>query len=92
MTAEALFYLRLIFNQAEHLELILRNPAKRVRVAKPPGAMSYAETSDHPLRAYLHLALTTGMRHEELLGLAWARVDLEGTYLDMREVCTYKAE
>jgi hypothetical protein len=47
ITTQALFYLRLIFNQAERLELILRNPAKRVRVAKPPGQCIRA---GHPMR------------------------------------------
>jgi integrase len=41
-------------------------------------------TKDHPSAALYVLAVTTGMRQGELLGLRWADVDLDGARLSIR--------
>lgn len=97
-------YLSLVLREAERLELIARNPASKVTVTKPPRAkmarwstedvtkaLEYCQKKDVWLAAYIHLALVTGMRREELLGLRWSAVSLEhrNPHLEVREVCTY---
>jgi integrase len=43
----------------------------------PQARRLIAETSDDPMHALYVLVLTTGMREAEMLGLAWADVDLD---------------
>ena len=100
--AKALHYLKLCLNRAVDLELIHRNPARKVRVEKPHprpqpawdahearAALEYLRTHDPFMYRYVYLALTTGLRREELLGLKWQYVDLEAGLLRIEEVCTY---
>ncbi len=44
-----------------------------------------AATPDHPLEAFFVLALTTGMRRGEVLGLRWSDVDLEKGWAEVRQ-------
>jgi integrase len=94
--------LKMVLKQAVDLELIDRNPATKIKVVKPKTApktfwsrgevakvMRFLRGKSHPLAEYVHIALTTGMRREELLGLPWKRVNLEELYLDVQEVCVY---
>lgn len=60
----------------------LAEPPKMPRRERPilTGAQArlvIAETHDDPMHALYTLALTTGMREAELLGLPWKNVDLE---------------
>ncbi len=56
---------------------MLKEPEGRVRYLKPAEAdRLLAECADH-IRPVVHLALLTGMRRNELLGLPWSEVDLE---------------
>lgn len=100
--AKALHYFKLCLNRAVDLELIHRNPARKVRVEKPrpnpqPAwdaiearrALEYLQQVNPPMYRYVYVALTTGMRREELLGLKWRYVDLEVGLLRVEEVCTY---
>lgn len=100
--AKALHYFKLCLNRAVDLELIHRNPARKVRVEKPhtrpqPAwdavevrrALEYLQHTNLPMYRYVYVAITTGMRREELLGLKWRYVDLEASLLRVEEVCTY---
>lgn len=97
-------FLSQVLNEAERLELIVRNPANKISVAKPPRgpltrwspsearqALAWCADNDQYLGAYIHLALVTGMRREELLGLRWIAVQIldSNSHLEVREVCTY---
>jgi len=74
---------------AVDLELLDRNPARRIRtprgkapvVRTPPArddARAFlAAAADHRLSALWHLAAYLGLRRGELLGLTWAAVDLD---------------
>ncbi len=72
--------------QAVAWRLIERNPASgaslprlttpEMRPLSPPEARRFLETlADHPLEPLFVLAITTGMRQGELLGLRWRDVD-----------------
>ncbi len=100
--AKALHYLKLCLNRAVDLELIHRNPARKVRVERPhpkpqPAwdavearkALEWLKNNNPPMHRYVYVALTTGLRREELLGLKWRYVDLEAGALRVEEVCTY---
>jgi integrase len=88
--------LRVALGDAERLDLIPRNVAK---AAKPPGlgrterralspdeakALLTAIAGDR-LEPLFIVALTTGLRRAELLGLRWSDVDLEGRALFVRQ-------
>jgi len=100
--AKALHYFKLCLNRAVDLELIHRNPARKVKVEKPRPApqeawdalearkvLKHLEATNPYFYCYVYLNLTTGLRREEMLGLKWKYVSLEGHYLDVVEVCTY---
>lgn len=100
--AKALHYLKLCLNRAVDLELIHRNPARKVRVERPhpnpqPAwdavearkALEWLKNNNPSMHRYVYVALTTGLRREELLGLKWRYVDLEAGVLRVEEVCTY---
>lgn len=97
-------YLSQVLNHAERLELIARNPASKITVAKPTRttlsrwspsearqALAWCREHDPYLGAYIHLALVTGMRREELLGLRWSAVQIlhSNPHIEVREVCIY---
>jgi len=81
--------------QAERLEMISRNPTRKVTWPSAPRlevvALDRAQTRTllDRARAWEHysalaLALWSGLRIGELLGLRWADVDLEGRLLHVR--------
>lgn len=67
----------------------LAEPAKMTRTERPiltgPQAKRLiAETVDDPMHPLYVLVLTTGMREAEMLGLAWADVDLDAPSVTVR--------
>jgi integrase len=52
------------------------------------AAAFLAFVDDHPLRAVWHLALGTGARRGEVLGLRWQDVDLDGGLVRIRRALT----
>lgn len=80
--------------QAVRLSLIPRNPAEAVDKLKhevkemtlwtPAQALHFLEVAkSHRLFAAFYLALSTGMRHGEILGLRWR--DIEGDVITVRQ-------
>lgn len=87
--------LRRAFRQAVRWGLIARNPcdgATPPKAARTEPAVWTAEqagaflvaTAQHPMHALYVLALSTGMRQGELLGLRWGDVDLAGGRLTVQ--------
>lgn len=83
------------FVQAVRWGLLARNPCDGVtpptpsrhemRVLSTEQAAAFLDaTRDHPAHALYVLAVTTGMRQGELLGLAWDDVDLDAGRLVVR--------
>jgi integrase len=83
------------FVQAVRWNLIARNPCDgaqgpqatrpEMMVWTPQEADTFLiSTREHPAHALYTLALTTGMRQGELLGLKWADVDLSAGTLSIR--------
>jgi integrase len=83
------------FRQAVRWDLIPRNPADLVSPPRPRRPEIHLLTSEQAralltaaagdeLEALYVLALTTGMRQGELLGLTWAAVDLSDGWLEVR--------
>lgn len=90
--------LRRALGQAVRAELIPRNPAGREYVDAPkviapePESLTPAEIArirallpGHPLEAHVLVALGTGVRQGELLGLAWEDLDLSAGTLRVRK-------
>lgn len=88
--------LRAALNNAVRDELLTRNPAALLRVAKPrPGKarpwsvdevrqfLESARTDGDPLYAAYVLILILGLRRGEVLGLRWEDVDLEAGKLSV---------
>lgn len=84
------------FRRAVLWELLDRNPADRVERPKRPTGRRQALTrgevgrlmaalTDHPDEALYLVALTTGMREGELVGLRWASVDWSSGTVDVIE-------
>lgn len=82
--------------QAVRWEMLDRNPADRVDRPKPQpkprqaltraeAARLIAALADHPEEALYLLALTTGMRAGELLGLRWPAVDWQAGEIAVTE-------
>ena len=79
--------LRAALNWAEHLDLIVRNPAAKVerpRGAKPdinPPApadvVRMITEASKPLALFLRLGALTGARRGQLCGLRWSDIDLD---------------
>jgi integrase len=74
-------------NPARRARRPTRHPDE-VELDEPPAVWSAAQAArflafvdDHPLRALWHLALGTGARRGELLGLRWQDVDLDAGQL-----------
>lgn len=87
--------LRRALNEAQQLGLVSRNVVSLVRAPKlPRGEMRVYDTEqtrllletarDNRLAALFVLAVTTGMRHGELLGLRWRNVNLDGRYVQVQ--------
>src|SRR5680860_1924129 len=83
------------FSQAVRWNMIPRNPCDgataprpqrtemRVLTAEQSSALM-SQTRDHPSHALYALALSTGMRIGELLGLQWQDIDFDGERLFVR--------
>ncbi len=87
--------LREALNRAVKWQLLIRNPADAVEAPKPPrkemSALNEAETAwllevARGTRFYLPilLAVTSGMRRGEFLGLRWHDIDLQAGILAVR--------
>jgi len=88
-------------DQAVKWELIPRNPANAVKAPTPtqkekrplsaPEACKLLDAArGDRLEALYELAIQTGMRQGELLGLRWEDVDLDGQSLRIRQTLTRK--
>jgi integrase len=95
-------FLKMILAEAVRLEVILKNVAKSVKVPKPrrrpltrwtteeaATVLEHVHATQHALASYVHLALTTGMRREELLGLRWTDINLEKAELKVVQCVTF---
>lgn len=89
------------FRQAVRWDLIARNPADLVSPPRPKRPEITALTGDQArallavaagdeLEALYVLALSTGMRQGELLGLTWSAVDVTGARLEVRASLVYR--
>jgi integrase len=87
------------FAQALRWDLIARNPADAVKAPTPRTEEMRPLSADETqrlleaargdrLEALYVLAVTTGMRRGELLGLKWSDVDLENSRLSIRRALT----
>ena len=86
--SRAIRTLRTLYTYAEELELVTRNPAKRVRVSTLKSRDVFLNEDECSLllecvsymaetpRDFFKLALLTGLRRSNLLGLKWSWVDL----------------
>lgn len=96
--------LKLIFDNAERREMIVKNPMKQVDTPKlqkhPVDALSQQEAKEFfraitecPLdfRCILQLLITTGIRRGECAGLKWKDVDLTGGILKIERNVTCSA-
>jgi len=88
--------LHLAFTQAMRWSMLTRNPCDGVtppQAQRPKLQVLTQEqvatlldvTREHPNHALFVLAVTTGMRIGELLGLTWADIDLDGKKLMVRQ-------
>jgi integrase len=85
---------------AKDLELISKNPAKKIKIpVDTPTVMnvwnqeevikflSFAKTN--PYFLVFHLAIFTGMRQGEILGLRWEDVDFEKGVINIRQTLSH---
>jgi integrase len=88
--------LRKALGDAQRHNLVLRNVctvqrppkviAKEMRVLNPEQVAALpAQLDGHPLAASALVALFTGMRRGEILGLRWGNTDLDGKVIKVRE-------
>ena len=85
--------LKYILSKAVEWEIIPVTPAQRVELPKPPaGRVRYLQPTElcillekcpEWLRPIVGLAVTTGMRRSEILGLRWLDVDLRNAIIPM---------
>lgn len=54
-----------------------------------PGPATRRRPGPHPITRYATLALLTGMRREELLGLRWKDIHFDRGYLEVLQTVTY---
>lgn len=89
--------LRIALQKAFDLDLVPQNIADKVQlksmpknnnvqVLEPDAARSYVDTQQSQVGcvAFFALAVVTGMRHAELIGLRWVDADFEGRRLYVR--------
>jgi integrase len=100
-TRRGFVVLKTMFRTAMRLQVIPpRNPVDGVTPpryqGKPRPRWSGADIAafqkrhfDDPLYPYVHVALTTGLRREELLGLRWQDVDLRRRVLRIEQTVTF---
>ena len=101
MVRRVRLHLGLILSDAVKTDLLDTNPV--TRVSAPPVStpeiqrwseaevgkvVRYCLDMDLPIKRYVLVALGTGMRTEELLGLCWDAVDLEDSSLHVIRVAT----
>ncbi len=86
--------------RAVRWQLLARNPARAVEAPRFPRTEVRALDADGvrrvldvaertPLGALVHVAVMTGLRQGELLGLCWSDVDLERGVAHVRQVCQW---
>jgi len=86
--------LKHLLNTAVRWKRIKANPVKNVpKLKEPPGRLRYLTLEEikkllascpqppHPLRAIITVALTTGMRKGEILGLKWDYIKLDSRFI-----------
>lgn len=92
--------------QAVKWEILQKNPFQYVEVPRPRRKKEHATWSIEEINRFLHyakfdnpiyyyifmLALHTGMRRGELLGLKWSNVDLERGIISVSETLVYDGE
>ena len=92
-----------IFDAAEDAGVIQKSPARKLKAGGKKPAKKDALTKEQeailletvkglPVELFVMLALYTGMRREEVLGLNWNRVHLDGDapHVDVRQVCIFE--
>jgi len=64
----------------------------KTALTKPQEQALLAAISGKPIELFVRLGLYTGLRREEIVGLQWRDVHLEGAapYLDVRHVCRWE--
>ena len=88
-----------ILNEAVKLDYLARNPlAKMSKIKNPPRSLKYwlpkeitqflNANRSNPYYPVFLIALNTGMRRGELLGLCWDRVNLEKRRLEIARILT----
>jgi integrase len=103
-THRARHHLAMILESAFELELINRNPVKKVKFDKPKSkpALRWTReesakilthclnpTTTNRIRYFVAFALLTGERREELLGGRWADINWQARKVKIEQVCIY---
>lgn len=107
-TANARARLRQICEAAVDLELLARNPAARISMARRTEGervrhrvltapeitrlLDALEPEQRTLDAAIGLLFTAGVRCSEALGLAWSDIDLDAGTAEIVRGCTYEPE
>jgi integrase len=94
-----------ILNDAVQWQAIFSNPAARVKPPKVPKhqagcynedqivalltALEQVPVEDLKFRVIVDLALATGLRRGEIMGLEWKAIDLDTCVLDVRQASQY---
>lgn len=91
-----------IFNDAVQWQVIPSNPASRVKppkVQKKPGAyydevqtaalLAAVENESLKYKVLIHLAVATGLRRGELMGLEWQDINFDKSTLEVRQASQY---
>lgn len=94
--------LKRILQAAENAGKIRRNPANDMKpggkTPAPPKALTppqqealLSAVAGLPVELFIRIALYTGLRREEIIGLAWKDVHLDGPtpYIDVRQACRW---